>query len=196
MTDDDPCFRDQPLEQIADREDRFDAIVDEVDLAAPSQLVPDRPLDHRRVELDDVRLNRQPVLGWRLDDRHVANADERHVQRPRNRRRGHRQHVDALAHLLDALLVRDAEALLLVDDEQAQIFELHVLRQQPMRADDDVDLARRQVVENHFGLLLGPEAADHVDRHREAGKPIAQRLQVLKRQHRRRGEKRRPVCRP
>ncbi len=46
-----------------------------------------------------------------------------------------------LAHLLDALLVRDAEALLLVDDEQPEILELHVLRQQAVRADDDVDLA-------------------------------------------------------
>ena len=120
VTDDDPRFRHQPLQKIANREDRLDAVVDEVHLAAASELVPDRPLDHRRVELDDVGLNRQPILGRRLDHRHVADADERHVQRPRNRRRGHRQDVDALAHLLDALLVRDAEALLLVDDEQAR----------------------------------------------------------------------------
>ena len=39
------------------------------------------------------------------------------------------------------LLVRDAEALLLVDDQQAEILEHHVLRQQAMGADDDVDLA-------------------------------------------------------
>ena len=45
------------------------------------------------------------------------------------------------AQLLDALLVRDAEALLFVDDEQAQVLEVHVLRQQAVGADDDVDLA-------------------------------------------------------
>ena len=41
-----------------------------------------------------------------------------------------------------------------------------------------------------FRLLLRPEAADHVDRHRESREPIAQRLQMLKRQHRRGREKR------
>ena len=80
--------------------------------------------------------------------------DERHVQRPRNRRRRHRQHVDLLAHLLDALLVRDAEALLLVDDQQAEVAERHVLRQQPMGADDDVDLAGGEVGEDLLLFLL------------------------------------------
>ena len=58
-----------------------------------------------------------------------------------------------LAELLDLLLVRDAEALLLVHDQQAEIAELHVLRQQPVRADDDVDLAGGEVGERL--LLLG-----------------------------------------
>ena len=76
-----------------------------------------------------------------------------------------RQHVDLLAHLLDALLVRHAEALLLVDDEQAEIAKLHVLRQQPVRADDDVDLAAGELLERSpSDLLLRAEAADHVDR--------------------------------
>ena len=94
---------------------------------------------------DDVGLDRQPVARRRLDDRHVADAHERHVQRARNRRRAHRQHVDLAAHLLDALLVRDAEALLLVDDEQAEVVEAHVLRQQAVGADDDVELALGEV---------------------------------------------------
>ena len=42
------------------------------------------------------------------------------------------------AQLLDALLVRDAEALLLVDDEEPQVLEVDVLREQAVRADDDV----------------------------------------------------------
>ena len=48
-------------------------------------------------------------------------------------------------------LWRDAEALLLVDDEQAEVLEAHVARQQPVRADDDVDLA---LAERRDGLLL------------------------------------------
>ena len=41
----------------------------------------------------------------------------------------------SLAERLDALLVRHAEALLLVDDQQAQVGEGDVLRQDPMRPD-------------------------------------------------------------
>ena len=40
--------------------------------------------------------------------------------------------------------MRHAEALLFVDDEQAEILEDDVLRQQAMRADDDVETARRE----------------------------------------------------
>ena len=57
-------------------------------------------------------------------------------------------------HLLDPLLVRDAEALLLVDDQQAEIAELHVLRQQAMRADDDLDLAGFEILERRLLLRL------------------------------------------
>ena len=44
---------------------------------------------------------------------------------------------------LIALLVGDAEALLLVDHEQAEVLERDVLGQEAVRADDDVDRRRR-----------------------------------------------------
>src|SRR2546430_13756572 len=56
-----------------------------------------------------------------------------------------RSHVHLLLQLLDLLLVRDAEALLFVHDEKAEVAELDVLREQAVRADDDVDFARRQI---------------------------------------------------
>ena len=67
---------------------------------------------------------------------------------------------------------------------------------QPMRADDDVDSARRQPLEHFFGLLLRAKAADHVDHHREAREPIPQRLEVLKREDCRRRQERRPASHP
>ena len=45
------------------------------------------------------------------------------------------------AHRLQALLLLHAEALLLVDDDQAEVRERDVLAEQPVRADDDVDRA-------------------------------------------------------
>ena len=89
-----------------------------------------------------------------------------------------------------------AKALLLVDDEQAELLEHHVLREQPVRADDDVDLARRNAREDLLGFLFRAEAADHVDVDREAGEPLAERLQMLKGQHGRWREKRDLPCRP
>ncbi len=49
---------------------------------------------------------------------------------------------------LSALLVVDAEALLLVDDHQAQVLELDLLAEQPVGADHDVDLAGGQAVDD------------------------------------------------
>ena len=161
-------FGHEPRDQVPHRVDRLDAVVDEEHLPAALELRANRALDHRRVELHDLRLDRQPVARRRLDHRHVANADQRHVQRPRNRRRRHRQHVDLLPELLDLLLVRDAEALLFVDDEQAEVAEDDVLRQQPVRADDDVDLPGGEIGQRLLLFLLCPEAADHVDAHRES----------------------------
>ena len=63
--------------------------------------------------------------------------------------------------------MRDAEALLLVDDEQAEILELHRFLQQLVRADDEVDLAGGQVVERLFLLLRRAEPGEDVDRDRE-----------------------------
>ena len=96
------------------------------------------------VELHDEGADGAPVLGRRGDDRQVAHAGEAHVQRARDGRRGEREHVDELAELLQPLLVRDAEALLLVHHEEAEVLERHVGGEQPVRADDDVDLARRR----------------------------------------------------
>src|SRR5262245_64309043 len=47
------------------------------------------------------------------------------LKRARNGRRRQRQHMHVLAELLEALLVLHAEMLLLVDDEEAEIGELH-----------------------------------------------------------------------
>ena len=94
----------------------------------------------------------------------------------------------SLAQLLDLLLVGDAEALLLVDDQQPEVAELHVLRQQAVRADDDLDLARREVLERLLLLGLRAEPADHVDAHGKRGEALAQRLHVLEREHGRRRE--------
>ena len=84
--------------------------------------------------------------------------------------------------------MHDAEALLLVDDEQPEIAELHVLGQEAVRADDDLHLAGGEILERLLLLALGAEPADHVDAHGKRGEALAQRLHVLEREHGRRRE--------
>ncbi len=123
----------------------LDLVEDVVDLAAPGELLLDRPGHQVRVEGGHDGVDGQPVLGRRLDQADVPQPGERHVERPGDGRGGEGQDVDRRLHLLDLLLVLDPEALLLVDDEQAQVAEGHVLGEKPVRADDDVDRALPQV---------------------------------------------------
>ena len=96
--------------------DRLHAIVYEVDLAAPVHFAQYGLDDQVCVEGRDLRPDGQAVSGWRVDDRHIAGADQRHVKRSRDRGRRHRDDVDRSAHLPDTLLVQDAELLFLVRD--------------------------------------------------------------------------------
>ena len=85
-------------------------------LAAAVALAQQRLAHHQRIERRHEGAHRQPVDRRRGDDRELAHAGERQLQGARDRRRGQRQHMHLGAQLLELLLVRDAEVLLLVDD--------------------------------------------------------------------------------
>ena len=119
----------------------LDARADIEALAAAILLAQHRLADRDAVERRHEGAHRQAIDRRRGDQAHVAHAGQRQLQGARDRRRGQRQHMDVGAQLLQPLLVRDAEMLLLVDDQQAEILELDALGQQRMGADDDVDRA-------------------------------------------------------
>src|SRR5690606_41348678 len=64
----------------------------------------------------------------------LAKASHRHVQRTRNRRRRERQLIDFRAQFLQSLLVFDAEAMLLVDDQEPQTVELDAALKQDRKS--------------------------------------------------------------
>ena len=132
--------------------DRLDPVVHVEDLAAAVELAQDRVLDQAGRGFRHPRLDRQPVLRRRLDDAHVANAGERQVERARDGRGRQGEHVNLGPEPLETLLGRDPEALLLVDDDQTQVSEADVLREQPVGPDDEVHRASRQPGEG--GRLL------------------------------------------
>ena len=110
-------------------------------LAAAIALAQQRLAQDDGIERRHIGAHRQAIDRRRGDQRHLAHAGERQLQRARDRRRGQRQHMHVLAQLLQPLLVLHAEMLLLVDDQEAEIGELDGLAEQRMGADDDVDVA-------------------------------------------------------
>ena len=184
----DARLRNQPLDHRCQRSDGFHAVVHEEHLALARQLFFDHALHQRLAERRHRGLNRQAVLRRRFDHAHVAQADERHVQRSRDGRRGHGQHVHVLAHFLQALFVRHAEALLFIHHQQAQVLKFDVLRKQPVRADDDVHFPGFELLESFLLLFFGAEAAEHVDAHRKRREAAPERFVVLEREHRGRRE--------
>ena len=129
VPDHEPHPRQHPAQLIGLGLDGLDPVVDVEDLSATVELAQDRVAHEARGRLGDPRLDRQAILGWRLDDAQVPDAGEGQVEGSRDRRGRQRQDVHLPTELLEPLLRGDAEALLLVDDDQSQIPKPDVLAQ-------------------------------------------------------------------
>ena len=100
-----------------------------------------------------------------------------------------REHVDVRLELLHRLLVLHAEALLLVDDEQAEVLELArrslSRRWVPMTQSTSPDASPSMTSVAWAG---GEEAAERLDPDRVAGEAVGERVAVLGGEQRRRRE--------
>ena len=85
------------------------------------------------------------------------------MERARDRRRREREHVDLEAQRTQQLLLRDTEALLLVDDDEPELLRDHVAREDPVRADEDLDLALGELAQHRLDLGGPAEARHHLD---------------------------------
>ena len=134
-------------------------------------------------------LDGQPPLRGGGDHAQVAQALQRHAQGARNRRGREGEHVHFSAQLLHLLLVAHAEAVFLVDDEQAQVLELRFFAQQFVRAHDDVHRAIGHALEGGVDFFGRAKAAHLGHFHGPLGKAVAQGLVVLLGQQRGGGQK-------
>ena len=116
----DPHFRHVLVEEILDARQILDARADVERLTAAIALAQQRLAHDHRIERRDEGAHRQPIDRRRGDDREIAHARQCKLQRARDRRRGKREDMDLGAQLLEPLLVRDTEMLLLVDDERGR----------------------------------------------------------------------------
>ena len=160
--------------------------MEEEGLAAALELALDRPPHQVLVVGADVGADRAPPLRRGLDRRDVAQPRQAHLQGARDRRRRERQHVDLQLQLAQQLLLLDAEALLLVDDQEAEVLGADVAREQPVGADQDVDLARLEALQHLFHLRRLAQAGDPVEGEGEVGEALAEGAEVLLGEDRRR----------
>ncbi len=162
--------------------DRLDPVVQVEGLAPARVLALEGRLDQLVVVLPHARPDRAPTLGRGLDHRDVAQSRQRHVQRARDRRRREREHVDLQPQRAEQLLLGNAEALLLVEDDEAEVLRDDVARQEPVRADEDVDLPLGEVGERLLLLRGRPQARDHLHADGEFPEALAEGVPVLLRE--------------
>ena len=145
-------------------------VVEVVHLSAPLQLPAHGVGQHRPVVLQHIGLHRQAVGGRLLQGGHIPDARHGHVQGAWNGGGGQGEHIHLGKALLQLLLVLDAEALLLVHHQQAQVLEPHIFVEQAVGADQDVHPPLLHPAQGLLHLGGGAEAGDYVDVHRILGK--------------------------
>ena len=101
------------------------------------------------------------------------------MQRPRNGRSGQRQRIDIDLQLFKPVFHAYAEFLLLVHNQQSQIAEFHILANQLMRADDNVQLAACKPSQNVFLFFSSAQTAQIIDGARHIGQPRFECFVVL-----------------
>ena len=102
-----------------------DTIVDEIHLSVARHLKINSVSDDLRTKSMYFRLNRIAVGRRRLDDTQIASTNERELEGTRYRRSRHGQRIDVWLHLTEFFFGRNTELLLLIDDEQTKVLELH-----------------------------------------------------------------------
>ena len=107
--------------------DGANAVVQEIDLPLAIEFAKNRLAHDVIAVLGDDGLDGQALDRRGLDDAQVLRAGKAHVERTRNRRGGHGEHVDKLAQMFEALFLLHAKTLFFVKDDEAEIAKAHVL---------------------------------------------------------------------
>src|SRR5690554_1649069 len=172
-------IRHQALDHPRHFMDVFDLVVDEKHLSTSIDLVRDGVADHVFPESVQFGTNGVAVGRRSADDAHVPRSHHRKLQRAWDGRGGEGEGVDRGAKGFEFVFHTHAELLLLVDDQQTQIREFHLLSHQFVGADDDVDFAFSQGFERFRVLLPRYESIQQFDVYRKLLQPLFERAVML-----------------
>ena len=136
--------------------------------------------------------DRDAALGWRPQVRHVEVRVEQLAEGPRDRRRRHQQDVGRLSARLrlELMALLHAEAVLLVDDDEAEIGELDRLLDQGVGPDHDPRLPGPDLLERVPPAVRREGPGQQRHRHADAVEEPGHRPEVLAGEQVRRGEQR------
>lgn len=134
-----PGVRNDPFQHGLELVKPLDAVVHDEYLPVARQLEVHRL--GKDVVVEGVHRRQDGVTVGRRggDGAEVARPHKRELQRARNRRGRHREGVHVHLHLFQLLLDGDPELLLLVNDQQPQVLEPHVLAHDAVRPYEYVD---------------------------------------------------------
>ena len=130
-------------------------------LPAGPHLLPDEVVGRRTLggRADRARGDRPSALRELVEHHHVEVAVVRERERPRDRGRGHDQHVGLAALALQRRALVQAEPVLLVDHGETQVGERHRLLHEGVGADDEVDAAVGDGVDDPLSILARDRGA-------------------------------------
>ena len=165
--------------ELPERVDLFDVVVDNEDLAAPVQLFLDSLFDKIGGEFVHIGGDGHPAGGRRLDETHVFDSRECHVQSPGDGGRAHGEDVDLLLPLENLLLLFHAEALFFVDDQKAEVLEENLVGEEGVGSDQDVQSAFAEPLQDVRLLLGRGRPAQRGDLDGEGGEAAGEGLHVL-----------------
>ncbi len=178
-------LRHQLLHVRRDFLDIFHTIIYIIHLPLPGALPLNGLPHHLVIVFHDISLDRHPLSRGLLQDAHIPDPDEAHMERPWNRSRRQRHHIHVIFHLFYLFLVLYAETLLLVNDEQAKVLKFQIISQHPVGSDHDIHKSLFQVLHRLFLLHPRAESAHQIHPHREVTHSLQKRIVMLLRQYRR-----------
>ena len=132
---------DEMLNAISQILETADFVIDHKDLAIAVNLALHRLAHQGFIKFGKHGMDGQALLGWRMNGAHVTDATEAHVQRTRNGRCAQGQDIHLGAQLFKLFFVAHPKALLFVNDQHAQVFEINIIAEQTMGPHHKVNAA-------------------------------------------------------
>ena len=188
MPDRYPCIGNGLLDARGNRIDRFHVIMQVKHLPAASQFASDGFLNDDRFLFEHIGLHGKTIHGSVVEDRNIADAAHRHIERTGDWRCRERQNVHTRRNLFEFFFLCHAESLFLVHDYESEVVKFHVVREQTVGADENIDLAAREPPQSLRLLTSRAETGEHIHVHCKTSHPTDHGLVVLKREQSGRNE--------